>query len=54
MKLFPIMATLFAHIFTADKIFVMFRNLGGEIAKGDFQNMDLLHHLTGGGKSVYT
>jgi len=55
MKLFPILATLFAHIFTSDKIYHMFTKvLVPEIAKGDFRNIDLMHHLTSGGKSVFT
>lgn len=54
MKLFPILATLFAHVFTSDKIFAMYLELSKDIEKGEFSKMDLLHHLTAGGKSVFT
>jgi len=54
MKLFPILATLFAHIFTSDKVYDMYMELTDNIAKGDFGMMDLMHHLTSGGKSLFT
>ena len=54
MKLYPILAMLFAHLFTGDKVFSSFAELAKDIEKGDFSNMDLMHHVTSGGKSVYT
>jgi hypothetical protein len=54
MKLFPILATLIAHTFTAEKIMSMYLNLIKSIDDGDFSQMDLIHHLTSGGKAVFT
>ena len=49
------MATMFAHSITSDKITKgYFDGLCLEIEKGNFANMDLMHHLTSGGKSVHT
>ena len=54
MKLFPILATIFAHTFTSDKIMGMYLKLSKDIETGDYTLMDLMHHLTSGGKSVHT
>ena len=54
MKLFPILAMLFAHVFTTDIILKMYNQLVEDIANQDYSKMDLLHHLTAGGKSVCT
>ena len=54
MKLFPILATMFAHIFTGNKILDMYNQLIEDIKKQDYSLMDIMHHLTAAGKSVYT
>jgi hypothetical protein len=54
MKLFPILATLMAHHYTSKIISDMYLQLSVDVDKGDFTNMDLLHHLTAGGKSIFT
>ena len=54
MKLFPILATLLAHTVTSKFIFNLYEELCVEIEKGDFGKMDIVHHLTSGGKSVYS
>jgi hypothetical protein len=54
MKLFPILATLVAHNLTSIETLKMYDNLTDEIAQGEYKNMDLLHHLTSGGKAVFT
>ena len=54
MKLFPILATMLAHTFTSAKIWTIYDDLTKEIANGDYRNMDLVHHLTSGGKSGHT
>ena len=54
MKLFPLLALMFAHIFTGTKIVQMYEQLVEDIEKRDFSGMDLMHHLTAGGKSCYT
>lgn len=54
MKLFPLMATMFAHSFASDHIVDKFNQLLKEIKKQNFKNLDLLHHYTSGMKSVFT
>ena len=54
MKLFPLMATMFAHSFTQDHIVAKFKQLLKDIKKQNFKNLDLLHHYTSGMKSVFT
>jgi acyl-CoA oxidase len=54
MKLFPILATLVAHTISSKQIFDMYDELCLDIEKGDFKKMDLVHHLSSGGKSVFT
>lgn len=54
MKLFPIFATMIAHCITSDKISKGFWDMSAEIDKGNFGNIDLMHHLTSAGKSVHT
>jgi len=54
MKLFPILATLFAHAITSKWIYGMFEDLVADVEQGKFGGMDLLHHLTSGGKSCMT
>ena len=54
MKLFPILATLLAHSITSRIIMKIYKDLCFEMEKGDFSKMDIVHHLTSGGKSVFT
>jgi hypothetical protein len=54
MKLFPILATLFAHNFTSELIYGMYGQQVADIEKGEFGMMDIMHHLTAGGKSLFT
>ena len=54
MKLFPLLATTFAHSFASDHIVDKFQQLLKDIKKQNFKNLDLLHHYTSGMKSVFT
>jgi len=54
MKLFPILAFMFAMTFTGERINDMYQKLVVDCDGGVFTNMDLLHHLTSGGKSLFT
>ena len=54
MKLFPILATMFAHSITADVVNNIYLQLLKDIQKQDFKNMELVHHFTSGMKSVFT
>jgi hypothetical protein len=54
MKLFPLLATMFAQSFAQDHVVEKFNQLLKDIKKQNFKNLDLLHHYTSGMKSVYT
>jgi len=54
MKLFPLLATMFAHTFASEHVVEKFEQLLKDIKKQNFKNLDLLHHYTSGMKSVFT
>jgi hypothetical protein len=45
---------MFAHTFYSDHLHQMFLTFEKEIEKGDFRLLDLMHHLSAGGKGVHT
>ena len=54
MKLFPLVATAFAHGVGSRHLANHFFNLLDSIDKKDFKLLDLVHHYSSGMKSVYT
>ena len=54
LKLFPLMAKMFAHAYTADFVHKMYVQLVENIANDDYKLIDPLHHFTSGMKSVFT
>ena len=54
MKLFPILATMFAHGFASGQLVIKYNKLFEGIDKGDFSLLDLIHHYSAGMKAVYT
>lgn len=54
MRLFPILAALFAQSFTQDHIVDKYYQMSNEIKKQNFKNLDLMHHYTSGMKSLFT
>ena len=41
-------------MFTGDVILKMYNSMVEDIKKQDYSKMDIMHHLTAGGKSVFT
>lgn len=54
MKLFPIMATMFAHGLASGQLVIKYNQLFKDIDRGDFSLLDLIHHYSAGMKAVYT
>lgn len=54
MKLFPLVATQFAHGVASRHLANLFFNLLDSIDNKDFKLLDLVHHYSSGMKSVYT
>lgn len=54
MKLFPIMATAFAHHFSFQHLAQEFKQMMAEVKTNKFSRLDIVHHLSAGMKAVYT
>jgi|DEB0MinimDraft_12_1074336.scaffolds.fasta_scaffold117917_2 acyl-CoA oxidase len=54
MKLFPIVAIMWAHSFTGEIISTKFKQLMEDIKIQNYKGLDVLHHYCAGMKSVYT
>jgi hypothetical protein len=54
MKLFPLVAAMFAQSFASEHVYYKYEKLMNDIKKNDFKLLDLIHHYTAGMKSVFT
>jgi acyl-CoA oxidase len=54
MKLFPLISEMFAHSQFGNHLHLTFLQFLKDTEKQDFKLLDLLHHLSSGGKSVHT
>jgi hypothetical protein len=54
MKLFPLMALCWGCAFTFLQVKKVFFGLRADVEHGNFEKLDVMHHLTSGFKSLYT
>ena len=54
MKLFPLMASMFAMSFASDIVAAKYKQLMIDIKSQNFKQLDVLHHFCSGMKFVYT
>lgn len=54
MKLFPLMAISYAMVFTFAQVKKVFLDLKKDVEHGNFEKLDIMHHLTSGFKSLFT
>jgi len=54
MKLFPLVAKMFAHAFFSEHVHKNYKQMIAESKKSEFRLLDLVHHYTSGGKSVHS
>lgn len=54
MKLFPILATMFAYSYGSHHATQLYDKLMEKLKKDDYSLLDLSHHYLSGMKSVYT
>jgi len=54
MKLFPLMAKVFAQAAADEHVNAKYAQLMKEMQVSNFKNLDLLHHYTAGMKSVFS
>ena len=54
MKLFPLLAQMYAQALASHHVSEMYRQLMKDIENDKFELLDILHHYTSGMKAVYT
>ena len=54
MKLFPIVAQMFAHAYASEYVYQVYDQFCKDALNSDFKLLDVVHHLTSGMKSVFT
>ena len=54
MKLFPIVAQMYAHAYSAERVYELYDQMCKDVFNSEFKLLDLMHHYTAGMKSVYT